>query len=60
MISEKGKPAPLPTGKRWVVERVRTPGITPTRNYFLYVVHETSKTGLDFWIAFSEVVIILR
>ena len=32
VIAERGKPAPLQAAKRWVVERARTRGTTPTRS----------------------------
>jgi transposase len=57
MISEKGKPATLQATKRWVVERTN----------FWHNAHKkllwcTERRGpvIDFWIAFSEVVIIVR
>jgi len=57
MISEKGKPAPLQATKRWVVER------TNSRNdAHKKLVWCTERVGrvIDFWVAFSEVVIIIR
>ena len=58
MISEKGKkPAPLAATKRWVVERTNS-----WNNAHKKLVWCTERRGrvIDFWIAFSEVVIIVR
>jgi hypothetical protein len=57
MISEKGKPAPLEATKRWVVERTNS-----WNNAHKKLVWCTERRGqvIDFWIAFSEVVIIVR
>lgn len=54
MISEKGKPAPLGTTKRWVVERTNS-----WNNAHKKLVWCTERRDrvIDFWIAFSEVVI---
>jgi len=59
VISEKGKPAPLKAGMRWVVER--------TNSWQAKLAHKklvwcTEKRGrvIDFWVAFSDVVIIVR
>jgi transposase len=56
-ISEKGKPAPLTATKRWVVERTNS-----WNNAHKKLVWCTERWGrvIDFWIAFSEVVIIVR
>jgi transposase len=56
-ISEKGKPALLQTGKRWVVERTNS-----WHNAHKKLVWCTERRGrvIDFWIAFSEVVIVVR
>ena len=55
-ISEKGKPAPLRAGKRWVVERADF-----WRNARKKLVWCTERRGrvIDFWIAFSNVVIVV-
>jgi len=57
VIAEKGKAAPLQAAKRWVVGRTNS----------WHDVHKklswcTERQGrvIDFWIAFSEVVIIVR
>jgi transposase len=56
-ISEKGKPAPLRATKRWVVERTNS-----WQNAHKKLLWCTERRGqvIDFWIAFSEVVIIVR
>jgi hypothetical protein len=56
-ISQKGKPAPLGTTKRWVVERTSS-----WHNAHKKLVWCTERRGrvVDFWVAFSEVVIIVR
>jgi transposase len=56
-ISEKGKPALLQIGKRWVVERTNS-----WHNAHKKLVWCTEHRGrvIDFWIAFSEVVIVVR
>jgi hypothetical protein len=56
-ISEKGKPAPLQATKRWVVERTNS-----WNNAHKKLVWCTERRDrvIDFWMAFSEVVIIVR
>jgi transposase len=56
-ISEKGKPAPLQARKRWVVERTNS-----WNNAHKKLVWCTERRDrvIDFWVAFSEVVIIVR
>jgi len=56
-ISEKGKPAPLQAGKRWVVERTNS-----WYNAHKKLVWCTERRArvVDFWIAFSNVVITVR
>ena len=56
-ISEKGKPAPLKAGKRWVVERTNS-----WNNAHKKLVWCTERRGqvIDFRIAFSNVVIVVR
>jgi hypothetical protein len=56
-ISEKGKPAPLQATKRWVVERTN-----PWNNAHKKLAWCTERRDrvLDFWVTFSEVVIIVR
>jgi transposase len=56
-ISKKGKPAPLQATKRWVVERTSS-----WHNAHKKLVWCTERRGavVDFWVAFSEVVIIVR
>ena len=56
-ISQKGEPAPLTATKRWVVERTNS-----WHNAHKKLVWCTERRGrvVDFWVAFSEVVIIVR
>jgi hypothetical protein len=57
MISEKGKPAPLRATKRWVVERTNS----SWSNAHKKLVWCTEREGrvIDFWIAFSNAIIIV-
>ena len=57
VISEKGKPAPLKAGMRWVVERTNS-----WHNAHKKLVWCTEREGrvIDFWLAFSNVVIVVR
>jgi transposase len=56
VISEKGKPAPLGVTKRWVVERTNS-----WQNAHKKLVWCTERRGrvIDFWVAFSNVIIIV-
>jgi transposase len=56
-ISEKGKPAPFWATYRWVVERT-----SAWHNAHKKLVWCTERVGrvIDFWVAFSEVVIVVR
>ncbi len=56
VISEKGKPAPLGAGLRWVVERTNS-----WHNAHKKLVWCTERCGrvIDFWIAFSDAVIVV-
>ena len=56
-IAEKGKPAPMTAAKRWVVERASS-----WHNAHKKLVWCTERKGrvIDFWVAFSEVIIIVR
>jgi transposase len=56
-ISRKGKPSPLGATKRWVVERTSS-----WHNAHKKLVWCTERRGqvIDFWMTFSEVVIIVR
>jgi transposase len=56
MISEKGKPAPLPATIRWVVERTNS---WSNAHKKLVWCTETEGRVIDFWIAFSNVIIIV-
>jgi len=57
MISEKGAPAPLQATKRWVVERTNS----SWSNAHKKLVWCTEREGrvIDFWIAFSNAIIIV-
>jgi hypothetical protein len=56
-ISGKGKPAPFWASRRWVVERTSS-----WHNAHKKLVWCTERIGkvIDFWVAFSDVVIIVR
>jgi transposase len=56
VISRKGKPAPLEATKRWVVERTNA-----WQNAHKKLLWCTEREGrvIDFWVAFSEAVIIV-
>ena len=56
-ISRKGKPAPVSATKRWIVERTNS-----WHNAHKKLVWCTERRGkvIDFWMAFSEVIIIVR
>ncbi len=57
VISEKGKPAPLKAGMRWIVERTNS-----WHNAHKKLLWCTERQGrvIDFWVAFSNVVILVR
>ena len=57
VISEKGKPAPLQATKRWVVERTNSWNNAHKK---LAWCTERRDRVIDFWVAFSDVVIIVR
>ena len=56
-IAKKGQPAPLQAGQRWVVERTNA-----WHNAHKKLVWCTERVGrvIDFWVAFSEVIIVVR
>jgi len=56
-IAKKGKPAPLQAGQRWVVERTNS-----WHNAHKKLVWCTEREGrvIDFWVAFSDVIILVR
>jgi transposase len=56
-ISKKGNPASLKAGMRWVVERINS-----WHNAHKKLVWCTEREGrvIDFWVAFSDVIIIVR
>jgi hypothetical protein len=57
VISEKGKLAPLKAGMRWIVERTNS-----WHNAHKKLLWCTEREGrvIDFWVAFSNVVILVR
>ncbi len=57
VISQKGKPAPLAATKRWIVERTNS-----WHNAHKKLSWCTERQGrvIDFWVAFSDVIIIVR
>jgi len=57
VICEKGKPAPLVATKRWVVERTNSWNNAHKK---LVWCTERRRQVVDFWIAFSEVIIVVR
>ena len=57
VISEKGKPAPLQATKRWVVERTNS---WHNAHKKLVWCTERRRRVVAFWIAFSEVIIVVR
>lgn len=56
-IAKKGTPAPLQAGQRWMVERTNS-----WHNAHKKLVWCTEREGrvIDFWVAFSDVIIIVR
>jgi IS5 family transposase len=56
-IFEKGKPAPVRAGLRWVVERTNS-----WQNAHKKLVWCTERCGrvIDLWVAFSDAVIVVR
>jgi transposase len=56
-VSNKGQPAPLQAGQRWVVERTNS-----WHNAHKKLVWCTERVGrvIDFWVAFSDVIIVVR
>src|SRR5215217_841124 len=57
VISQKGKRAPLTAGLRWVVERTNS---WHNAHKKLVWCTERRERVVDFWIAFSEVIIVVR
>jgi len=55
-IAEKGKPAPVTAGKRWVVER--THAWTNAHKKLVWCTERRARV-VDFWLAFSAVIIIV-
>jgi transposase len=56
-ISQKGKPAPVTATKRWVVER--TSSWQNVHKKLMWCTERRVRV-IDFWVAFSEVIIIVR
>lgn len=56
VISEKGRPAPLGSTKRWVIER--TNSWTNAHKKLLWCTEREGRV-IDFWIAFSNAIIIV-
>ena len=56
-VSEKGRPAPVNATKRWVIERTNS-----WQNAHKKLVWCTESRGqvVDFWLALSDVVVIVR
>jgi transposase len=57
VISEKGKPAPLKAGMRWIVERTNSWHNAHKKK--LVWCTEREERVIDFWVAFSNVVILV-
>jgi len=57
VIPEKGKPAPLQATKRWVVERTNSWHNAHKKSVWCT---ERRERVVDFWVAFSEVIIVVR
>ena len=56
-ISQKGKPAPVSATKRWIVERTNS---WHNAHKKLVWCTERKDQVIDFWIAFSNVIIMVR
>ena len=56
VMSEKGKPAPLGATKRWVVEQ--TNSWTNAHKKLVWCTEREGR-GIDFWVAFSNAIIIV-
>jgi IS5 family transposase len=56
-IAKKGHPAPIQAGQRWVMERTNA-----WQNAHKKLAWCTERVGrvIDFWVAFSDVIIIVR
>jgi transposase len=58
-IAQKGKPAPLTATKRWVVERTSSWQAKLAHKKLVWCTERRGQV-IDFWVAFSEVIIIVR
>lgn len=57
VLNEKGKPAPLTAGLRWIVERTNS---WHNAHKKLVWCTEREEPVIDFWISFSNVIIVVR
>jgi hypothetical protein len=58
-IAKKGQPAPLQAGQRWVVERTNFWQAKLAHKKLAWCTECVGRV-IDFWVAFSEVIIIVR
>lgn len=58
-ISQKGKPSPLGATRRWMVERTSSWPAKLAHKKLVWCTERRARV-VDFWVAFSEVVIIVR
>ena len=58
-ISQQGKPAPLTATNRWVVERTSSWQAKLAHKKLLWCTERRGRV-IDFWVAFSDVIIIVR
>jgi IS5 family transposase len=56
-IAKKGQPAPLQAGQRWIVERTNS---WHNAHKKLVWCTEREERVIDFWVAFSDVIIVVR
>ena len=58
-VSKKGHPAPLQAGQRWVVERTNSWQAKLAHKKLVWCTERVGRV-IDFWVAFSDVIIIVR
>ena len=58
-IAKKGQPAPLQAGQRWVVERTNSWQAKLAHKKLVWCTERGGRV-IDFWVAFSDVVIVVR
>ena len=58
-IAKKGQKAPLHCGQRWVSERTNSSWHKAHKTQLVWCTERVGRV-IDFWVAFSEVVIIVR